>query len=55
MIIDTNIFIDFLRGKDEAIKFIGGLQSVSTSVTVVSELFASVKTRTETRRIKSDV
>jgi len=53
MIIDTNIFIDFLRGNDEAIKFIGGLRSVSTSVIVVSELFAGVKTRTETEELRA--
>jgi len=47
-LIDTNILIDFLRGKKEAIAFMAGLsiQPIISSLTV-AELFAGVKGKRE--------
>lgn len=47
MIIDTNILIDFLKGKKEAVDFISQAQPLQTSVIVVSELFSGVSNNSE--------
>ena len=39
MIVDTNIIIDFLKGRDAANSFIKAHKPITTSVVVVSELF----------------
>lgn len=52
MIIDTNILIDFFRGKEEAVKFIGQFNSIVTSVIVASELYAGIQTGHEMRELK---
>ena len=47
-LIDTNILIDFLRGKNPAVKFIEGLSiQPIISVLTVAELFAGVKGKKE--------
>ena len=47
MIIDSNIFIDFLRNKPEAITFIESVSLVSTSVVVATEILSGAKSRKE--------
>ncbi|MBF0546721.1 MAG: hypothetical protein HQM08_19900 [Candidatus Riflebacteria bacterium] len=42
--IDTDIFIDFLRGRSEAVDFIKGIfPEVSVSVVTIAELYAGVR------------
>lgn len=53
MIVDTNIFIDFLKGNEDAVHFIQKNQPVSTSVVVVSELYSGVKTKAEMNELGS--
>ncbi|MCP9291531.1 type II toxin-antitoxin system VapC family toxin [Gracilimonas sediminicola] len=53
MIVDTNIFIDFLKGNKDAVHFIQKNQPVSTSVVVVSELYSGVKTKAEMNELSS--
>ncbi|WP_409029266.1 type II toxin-antitoxin system VapC family toxin [Gracilimonas sediminicola] len=53
MIVDTNIFIDFLKGNEDAVHFIQKNQPVSTSVVVVSELYSGVKTKAEMNELSS--
>ncbi|MAO63397.1 MAG: hypothetical protein CL666_00200 [Balneola sp.] len=52
MIVDTNIIIDFLKGRDEANSFIKAHKPITTSVVVVSELFAGVKSKNEMRELR---
>lgn len=52
MIVDANIIIDFLKGHKEANRFIEAHKPISTSVVVVSELFAGVKSKSEMREIR---
>ncbi|MEX2605641.1 MAG: type II toxin-antitoxin system VapC family toxin [Gracilimonas sp.] len=52
MIVDTNIIIDFLKGHKEANRFIEAHKPISTSVVVVSELFAGVKSKSDMREIR---
>lgn len=52
MIIDTNILIDFLKGKQEAVRFVSQLQSVKISVVVASELFSGVSNKNEMRNLR---
>lgn len=42
MVLDTNILIDFLKGKLEAIDFVKELDALRTSVVVVAELYSGV-------------
>lgn len=53
MIVDTNIFIDFLKGNKDAVHFIQKNQPVSTSVVIVSELYSGVKTKAEMNELSS--
>lgn len=52
MIVDTNIIIDYLKGKQEAVDFITGLQKLTTSVIVTAELYSGVKGSSEKKEIK---
>lgn len=52
MIVDTNILIDYLKGKHKAVRFISELHSVKTSVVVTSELFSGVSNKVEMRMLK---
>ena len=48
MIVDTNILIDFLRGKTEAGAFLfGGDNPISISVVSITELLAGIKQQRE--------
>lgn len=53
MIVDTNIFIDFLKGNENAIRFIQQNQPISTSVIVVSELYSGVKNKKEEKELNT--
>ncbi len=51
MIVDTNILIDFLKGKPEAVEFIAPFDSILTSVVVASELYAGIISKKEMREL----
>lgn len=53
MIVDTNILIDFLKGKEEAIAFVELNQPISVSVIVVSELYSGVQNDDEIKELTS--
>jgi predicted nucleic acid-binding protein len=53
MIVDTNILIDSLRGKNEAIKFLESSdQQFSLSVVSVAELYAGLKGEKEANQLQ---
>ena len=52
MILDTNILIDFLKGKPEAIDFVKRLDTLRTSVVVVAELYSGVINKREIDEMK---
>ncbi|MEP7234351.1 MAG: type II toxin-antitoxin system VapC family toxin [Ignavibacteriota bacterium] len=53
MLVDTNILIDFLRGKQEAGSFIfSGTFEVSISIISITELFAGVRSQREIEEIQ---
>lgn len=53
MIVDSNILIDFLKGKPEASQFIIQFDPILTSVVVVSELYAGIISKKELRELTS--
>lgn len=54
VLIDTNIIIDFLKGKSQALDFFGRLdEKFSTSVITVAELYAGVKGSKEEEILES--
>ena len=52
VILDTNILIDFLRGKPEAIEFFNDLHTIRTSVVVIAELYSGVNDEKEIGEIE---
>lgn len=52
MIVDTNILIDFLKGKKDGVSFVGSLPFIRTSVVVVSELYSGVQGRREMNELE---
>ncbi len=46
-LLDTNILIDFLRSKPEALNYYSSLSAPSISVITVAELFAGVRSQEE--------
>lgn len=53
MIVDSNILIDFLKGKTEASNFILQFDPILTSVVVVSELYTGVLSKKELRELNA--
>ncbi|MDZ7806228.1 MAG: type II toxin-antitoxin system VapC family toxin [Gracilimonas sp.] len=51
MIVDSNILIDFLKGKPEASEFISQFDPIITSVVVVSELYSGIISKKELREL----
>ena len=55
LLIDTSIFIDYLRGQPEAAKFLAGLQQkapLQTHVVAVAETLAGAKNRADQNQIE---
>jgi len=52
VILDTNILIDFLKGKPEAIDFVRELHTIRTSVIVIAELYSGVIDKKEIDEIE---
>ncbi|MEX0722322.1 MAG: type II toxin-antitoxin system VapC family toxin [Gracilimonas sp.] len=53
MIVDSNILIDFLKGKPEAVDFIAQFEPILTSVVAVSELYAGIISKKELRDLNA--
>jgi predicted nucleic acid-binding protein len=53
LLIDTDVLIEYLRGRSEAVEYLEGLASdLSISVISVAELFAGIKGNEEERALK---
>src|SRR6478735_6762290 len=53
LLLDTDVIIDYLRGHPAAVSYLEGLtEAPSTSIIVVSELYAGVREGDERRRLE---
>lgn len=54
LLIDSNVFVDYLRGRAEAVKFVDGItERIAISAITVAELYAGVREGEERRLLDS--